>query len=352
MKAPETSSGSGTLWQTLKRPPWRTLVPAVSLLLLVLVARALWSPGRDFTDGRHDFGRNGVWMQHGWIGADSWFIENERQHKLPLFRSVQKVREMTSLMKRNGVRDIFPHLCPTTPKGEIMPVDDRQTEVLLREAGNIRVLPWVGGVLDADVSPDIASRRQTFTRSIRALLLRHPKLAGVHLNVEPWPSGNKNMLVLLDEIRQALPPGKLLSVAAYPPPTRWHPFPEVHWEEDYFKQVASRVDQMAVMMYDTALKDPKLYQHLMRGWTQQILDWSAQAKRPPEILLGVPTYDDAGVGYHNPDVENLPFALMGIHAGLASYPKPPAHYAGAAVYCEWETDEAEWKYWREHFRRP
>ncbi|MDQ3813353.1 MAG: glycosyl hydrolase family 18 protein [Armatimonadota bacterium] len=338
-------------WKFIKRPPWRTIVPAVSLLLLLFLAHAVWSPGYDVTDGRHDLSRNGIWLQHGWLGHNSWFIQYGKTDKLPRFRNVQRVRELAALLRHHHITDVFPHLCPTQPDGAIMPVDDRQTEMFLRELQGFRVLPWIGGVLDSDVAPDNAQRRKVFVNSIKDLLHKHPKFAGVHLNVEPWPSGHKEMLVLLEEIRQALPAGKILSVAAYPPPTFWHRFPEVHWEQAYFKQVAQRVDQMAVMMYDTSLKDGKLYQNLMRSWTQQVLDWSqvASGQKSPVILLGVPTYDDAGVGYHNPDVENLANALPGIHASLGRSAQLPAHYQGVAIYCEWETTEPEWQHLREHF---
>ena len=75
-----------------------------------------------------------------------------------------------------------------------------------------------------------------------------------------------------------------------------------------------------------------------------VLDWSEG--RP--VLLGVPTYSDADTGYHDPSVENLEHALLGIHAGLASRPLP-ANYQGIAIYCDWETDEAEWGHWQKHF---
>ena len=45
----------------------------------------------------------------------------------------------------------------------------------------------------------------------------------------------------------------VLSVAAYPPPTKWHRFPDVHWHGSYMHKVADRCDQLAVMMYDTAI---------------------------------------------------------------------------------------------------
>jgi hypothetical protein len=339
-------------WQFIKRPPWRTIALGLAIILLILTARAIWRPGHIVTDGRHDLARNGMWLQHGWLGHDSWFIENDRTDRLPRFRSAAKIRELAATLRRNHVTDIFPHLCPTRLDGAVMPVDDKQTELFLKETKGIRVLPWIGGVIDADVTPDMPARRKVFVQSAAALLRRHPQLAGVHLNVEPWPSGHANMLKLLEELRQALPKGKLLSVAAYPPPTYWHPFPEVHWDEPYFKEVAARVDQMAVMMYDTSLRDGKIYQYLMRSWTQQILDWTAEGAKPPQILLGIPTYADAGVEYHKPDVENIKNALPGIHAGLNQYEKPPAHYHGVAVYCEWETSDEEWDYWRENFMKP
>lgn len=354
MSSPKSNSKLRNLVQAVKRPPWRTVVPATTLLLLVLVGRMVWSPGRDVTDGRHDGSNNGIWLQHGWLGHDSWFVENDRTDRFPRFRSAAKIRELASTLRRNHIKDVFPHLCPTRPSGEIMLVDDKQTELFLSELRGFRVLPWIGGVMNADVTPDLPQRRQVFVRSIAALLRKHPRLAGVHLNVEPWPSGNNGMLILLDEIRAAIPTGKILSVAAYPPPTHWHPFPEVHWEKAYFKEVAKRVDQMAVMMYDTALKDGKLYQHLMRSWTNQVIDWTTTLDnhKSPAILLGVPTYDDAGVGYHNPNVEDIGNSLMGIHSGLISYRTLPSHYQGVAVYCEWETTDSEWRYWREHFSKP
>ena len=157
-------------------------------------------------------------------------------------------------------------------------------------------------------------------------------------------SGETNFLTLLDEIRTALPKGKLVSVAAYPPPTRFQPFEDVHWSRDYFVQVSRHSDQMVVMMYDTGLQKSKLYQHLMAGWTGEVLDWSGNTP----VLLGVPTYNDEGVDYHNPKVENLENALLGIHRGLAGK-SLPANYQGVAIYCEWETDAGEWQYFERHF---
>jgi hypothetical protein len=279
----------------------------------------------------------------GW-GADEWFIQHRKTNEFVRYRNPESIRELAARLRRHHITDAFPHLCPADSTGKIPAVDAAQVERFLDAFVDFRVMPWVGGPNGNDVRLNDEKWRARFVSDIRALLSAHPRLAGVQVNVEPLPSGDTNLLKLLDEIRVALPGGKVLSIAAYPPPTRWHRFPEVHWEELYFRQVARRCDQMVVMTYDAAQRIPKTYQKLMADWTEEILVWS-QGK---EILVGVPTYADANVDYHDPKVENLTNALLGIHRGL-SRSTIPASYRGVAIYCEWEMDDGEWRYLVEHF---
>jgi hypothetical protein len=333
------------IWQHLQRPPWRTLLLLLAVLGGIAVAYRLWSPGQTIIDGRHDRGTNGIWLQHGWLGDDQWFARTGRGQAL--FRNTPRIEGLARLLSAHGIQYVFPHLCPCDPMGAIPPVDHPQTELFLDHFAGFRVLPWVGGVLDVHCSPESERWRREFIASVQDLLQTHPRLAGIQINIEPMPSGNEPFLTLLRELRQALPDGKILSVAAYPPPTRWHPFPDVHWDEHYFQQVAAQVDQMAVMMYDTALRVPKLYQSLTSRWTQEVVTWAGET----EVLLGLPAYDDAGVGYHDPRVENLKNGLQGLHAGLSHFAKLPANYQGIAIYCEWEMDPPEWAYLEAHFTR-
>lgn len=338
---------SRRFWTLLKRPPWRTVVAVVVLLLLGLLVYAIWSPGEDVTDGRHDRGRNAIWLQHGWLGDDLWFRRNNKEDQIPRFRRREEIRKLAALLRRHHIRDVFPHLCPTKSTGELPGVDSDQAKRLLDEFAGFRALPWVGGVRHNQAYPQRTSWRRCFVASVVGLLEAHPRLAGIHVNIEPCASGSADFLALLDELRTAMPQGKILSVAAYPPPTFWQRVPEVHWDRAYYREVAGRVDQLAVMMYDTSIRFQKPYRHLMVAWTKEVLEWSGDT----EVLLGLPAYDDPGVGYHRPDVENLPNALLGIHAALLDYPSLPADYAGAAIYCEWEMSDTEWRHFREHFLR-
>ena len=333
-----------SLWQKIKQPPWRTIVPGCGLLLILAGSFWLWSPGLDVRDGRHDRNQNGIWISHGWLGDDGWFTSNGKTNELSRYRNQEVVRALAAKFRARHITDVIPHLCPADIEGPIPAVDATQTEKFLDEFAGFRVMPWIGGPNGGSARYRNEKWRQAFLGSVKQLLATHPRFAGVHLNVEPLTSGDADFLELLDELKASLPTGKLLSIAAYPPPTRWQPSEDVHWNESYFREVAKRCDQIAVMMYDTSLRAPKLYQNLMATWTTEVMNWS----EGKPVLLGVPTYSDTGVAYHHPRVENLPNALSGIHRGLSRQPLP-ANYQGVAIYCDWETDDSEWNHFQEHF---
>jgi hypothetical protein len=331
------------------RSPWRVPCVFLAFFLAVVVAYALWSPGDVVVDGRHDRARNGLWLGHAWLGDDAWFLRNGKAGRMATYRNDDTLRALAAKLAAHGIRDVYPHLCPAAASGALPGVDAAQVERFLDHfAAGHRVLPWVGGVFGGSARIEEAAWRKTFCASVGALLADHPRLAGVQVNVEPCPSGNAAFLELLRELRAAMPAGKILSVAAYPPPTVWQPSAEVHWDEAYFRAVAGEVDQLAVMMYDTGIRWRKPYVRLMAEWTREVLAWSEGR----EVLLGLPAYHDAGTGWHDPVIENLETALAGVHRGLAAGAEVPANFAGVAIYSEWEMDAGEWDYLARHFARP
>ena len=324
------------------------MIVAVCAIIIGLgLAYLLWTPGLDIRDGRHDRGHNGIWLAHGWLGGDEWFIRNSKTNELQRYRDGAQIRQLADKLRHHHITDVFPHLCPADTTGALPPVDVQQVERFLDAFEGIRVIPWIGGPNDNPVTLDDPKWRASFAEHTRRILIRHPRLAGVQVNVEPLRSGDRGFLKLLEELRGVMPTNKTLSVAAYPPPTRWHPYPDVHWDASYFREVARRCDQLAVMAYDAGQRIPKTYQRLMADWTREILGWS----EGKEVLIGVPVYDDVGVGYHDPRVENLTNALLGIHRTLAAS-SVPENFRGVAIYCEWEMDAAEWQHLREHFLKP
>lgn len=296
----------------------------------------IWQPGSEAL--LPDFANNAIWIGHGWLGDDAWFARNGRDPAE--FRSEAKISALFRKLADHRIKTVYPHLCPAQPDGKIAAYADVQIERFLdlAEKYGIKVIPWIGGVLEESARPDDERWRRNFIASVGELLKKHPRLAGVQINIEPLPGGNADLLRLLDELRPVVA-NKTLSVAAYPPPTRWHRFPDVHWRLVYINRVARHCDQLAVMMYDTAIPLEKFYVKLMTDWTHELVG----AVRPTgcELLLGIPAYEDAGVGYHHPHVENISSALRGI-SGSDRLDR----IGGIAIYCEWEMSDAKWQRWR------
>ena len=344
---------------TPRRRCWRRPRFWLGVLALIVAATLLhwcWQPGLETANSADNRARNALWMNHGWLGNDAWFAPDKFDQK-PRFRAASNIAQMAQTCRENGIRDLYPHLTPTDDNGAIIGADDAQIERLLDNTNGLRVMPWIGGRLGTHIVPTDKARTARLVASVAALLTRHPRLAGVHLNVEPWRSGDAAMLDLLEQLHAVVGPKRVLSVAAYPPQTGGMPF-KMAWSETYLRQVAARCDQMAFMFYDTSIHDRKLYQWFVARWTKASLEWT-DGPRAPEVLLGVPTYGDAGTRwgplYHDPRVENLVTSLAGVRRGLSDYRAQhgdlPARYAGAAIYCEWETDATEWREWRANFAR-
>ena len=336
--------------ETLPVPEWLKKIGRSALRIGIALAVLLgvpalcyliWQPGEDTTFPA--FPDNAIWIGHGWLGDDGWFDRNGRNRGD--FRSGEKISALFRKLADNRISVVHPHLCPARKDGRIAPCDSAQTErfLTLAEQYGIRVVPWVGGVLFDSARPDDRRWRQKFISSIGELLEKHPKLAGVQVNIEPLPDGDRDFLRLLEELRPRMR-GKILGVAAYPPPTRWQENPHVHWQERYLREVAGRCDQLTVMMYDTAIPLAKFYTKLMTDWTESLTGIVRSGKC--RLVLGIPAYEDPGVGYHRAGAENIISALRGISAARRN-----GEISGIALYCEWEMTEAKWRQWRGFIRR-
>ena len=326
---------------------WFSRAAAVRLAVLIfgaLAAYALWNPGVPESHGRFDQGRNALWLAHGWLGGPDWFVRNERPREA--YESPAAFHRLAETCRRNGIAYVFPHLCPAEATGALPPLDPAKVAPLAAALPEAMILPWVGGVFQQDCPIDSAAWRDTFVSNCAALLQQHPELDGIHLNIEPLPDGNAGYLLLLADLKRRLPAGRMLSVAAYPPPTRWHPHPEVHWSEAYYAEIARHADQIVPMLYDTSIRVPKAYVSLVRRWTREVLLWG----HTREVVLGVPAYEDEGVGYHDPRVENIENALAGVNAGLADLGESRGGFTGIAVYADWTTSDEEWAAFRRQFR--
>ena len=103
------------------------------------------------------------------------------------YRDPEVVAELRQNLDAAGVTRVYPHLCPADHDGSIADWDSVHTARFLDEMGGIEVLPWIGGVYNVSALPDDPGWRDPFVASVRSLVVEHPRIAGVHLNIEPLP---------------------------------------------------------------------------------------------------------------------------------------------------------------------
>jgi len=224
-------------------------------------------------------------------------------------------------------------------------------DTLKRACPEVCVQAWIGLPL-AQRGPsaweghvelwDLASREAIVAFCVH--ILQVADFDGIHLDPEPVSSDDGSLLALLEETRSAVAEDYVLSLAS----KRILWFGEgllartvrlVAWSPAYYRNVAARVDEVALMTYDTMLPLPDLY----RAWThfQVVALTRALEATGTRVFIGVPTSEER-TWTHRPYAENMTSGLLGLLDGLADSAARPDVVTGAAVYPLWETDEEEW----------
>lgn len=171
---------------------------------------------------------------------------------------------------------------------------------------------------------------------------------GIHFDVEHVNNGDAAYLALLEETKRAIGPQHRLSIAANDwLPTWLNRLPVLggyKWSDDYVRMVAERVDQIAVMTYDSFMPTDWLYRlwlrEQVRGLERGLTDSRA------ELLIGVSVSRES-TSTHRLVAENLRSGLSGVCAGIAPSSDARRVVSGVAIYASWEADETDWQVWQD-----
>ena len=286
--------------------------------------------------------RNAVWLEHRWL---------EKAQPVPAMES------LLSTLAARGVQYVYPHLIPFDREGRLPPHSREQMrefrDTARRVAPQMRVLPWIGGlrVGHKRMRPgtiDLAdlAQRQRMVAECRGLI--DEGFDGVHLNIEPIDDGNLDILALLQALRTAIGPDKILSVSAIrPAPWSLPATRNFLWTADYYRRLASAVDQIVIMVYDTGLPTAALYQRYV-AYAARFMTATLGEGTHARVLLGLPTYDETGI-MHRAGVETLENALLGVVSGLRGKGEGGT-FEGVALYAEWTTEDDEWSAYEDIWR--
>ncbi|MCL5035585.1 MAG: glycosyl hydrolase family 18 protein [Chloroflexi bacterium] len=279
-------------------------------------------------------GGNALWLKHSWVGD---------RHTPDEYRS------LAARLKKMKITDAYFHSGPFNGNGTVNRDRFSNAPELIKNmkklAPDIRLQAWLGqieakagGPLDLS-SP--ATRKNIIDTSCKFMDMGFD---GIHYDIEPIYSGDGDFLSLLKDTRKSTKSrGKVLSVAAHKP----EPVPNIesilrkfisytgYWKRSYFLDVARETDQVAVMSYDSGAPVPFLYGNLV-SW---ITEWSVK-NGVQNLYVGVPSYDEI-TGGHNPRVENVGNALMGLKKGASKLKPGDRKKVGSAIYADWTTSDEE-----------
>ncbi|WP_406219637.1 hypothetical protein [Streptomyces canus] len=305
-------------------------------LLTVAVALRLNYAG-DPADGTRTRGKDAIWLGHAWVDGR---------------KTDADVTALARRLRDTGIRDLYVHAGPLehdgTLPGSAYPKARWLIGAVHKAAPGIRVQAWLGDKL-ATESPDglrltEKDTRAAVVRSTRQIL--DAGFDGAHFDLEPLHSGDKDYLDLLDALHQVTRAhGVPLSVAAH----QIDPLPALHsvagtltghpkwWSQAYFGQVARRVDQIAVMSYDTAMPLESLYGGYVAQQTSLALEVTPAST---DLLMGLPFFHETKLG-HRAAAETVPAAVRGVRLGLSRTDADRANF-GVALYVDFAATEADW----------
>jgi hypothetical protein len=283
-------------------------------------------------------GVNALWARHQWVGQA---------------HSDGEYRALADTLRQGEISDVFFHVGPLDPDGTIPPGRYAHARELLaamdRLAPGVRAQAWIGQVTRQGGGPldlDRQAVRDRIERTAKTFL--DLGFDGIHYDIEPVYPVDGEFLELLDRTHDLTGGrGVVLSVsleqlelvngmqrvaATVLPDIHYPPRPS----RSFLEQAAKRVDQVAIMAYDTELPADWL---VGRHFAWQAEHVAELVGDQVTVFVGVPTYAQ---GQPFPWAENLRSAIRGTRRGLDRLDHQPFHPVGLAIYADWTTTPDEW----------
>ncbi|WP_434596009.1 hypothetical protein [Streptomyces sp. A5-4] len=328
------------------RLKWPRRVALTLVLLLVVplltagVSLRLNYAGH-YEDGTRTRGRDAIWLGHAWVDGR---------------RKDADLSAFAARIKGTGIKDLYVHAGPLEHNGTLpasaYPRARWLVDAVHREMPGVRVQAWLGDRL-ATEEPDgmrlaDAGTRAAVVRSTGRIL--DAGFDGVHFDLEPLLSDDRDYLSLLDDLGELTRAREApLSVAAH----QIDPLPALHsvngavsgrekwWSQAFFAEVARRVDQIAVMSYDTWMPLESMYGGYVAQQTSLALEATPEGT---DLLMGLPFFHEDDLGHHE-NAETVAAAVRGARLGLGRTDRHRKQF-GLALYVDFAATEADWAAYR------
>lgn len=308
----------------------------VPVLVLAAVAVWLWAEGTGTgaADARAS-AADGLWMGHAWVDGQ---------------RTQSDVDTLAAQLRTTGIHDLFVHTGPLSDDGSLDPALRPNarwlTGALHLALPGVRVQSWLGNVVGENrLDLEKPATRDQIVTSARQVLA--DGFDGVHLDLEPVADGTPGFLTLLSAMHE-LTGAKhaVLSVAAHQleplpglhSPARWLIGKPHWWSTGYLHEVATRVDEVAIMAYDSGVP----FEDAFAGYVRVQTELALKAV-PPQVtlLIGLPAYHTDEPGHT--DAETVAAAIHGVRMALGGLSTRPF---GVAMYADFSATAEDWQSYR------
>ncbi|MFE0737639.1 hypothetical protein [Streptomyces sp. NPDC058855] len=335
---------SGRLRRVWRKGRWFVL-GLVSVLVVLPLSGALALRVNYAGDVREDArtrGKDAIWLGHAWVDG--------RRTDADLAAFAERV-------KGTGIRDLYVHAGPLDHDGTLRADRYPRARWLIdgvhRTMPGIRVQAWLGDILATEgpvgLRLEDPRSRAAVVGSTRQIL--DAGFDGVHFDLEPLHSDDAHYLSLLDDLGKLTRARRVpLSVAAH----QIDPLPGAHsvlgvvsggsekwWSQEFFGQVARRVDQIAVMSYDTWMPLEGMYGGYVAQQTSLALEVTPEST---DLLMGLPFFHEDDLGHHE-SAETVAAAVRGTRLGLGRT-DPGRERFGVALYVDFAAREEDWAAYR------
>ncbi|MEW9547971.1 hypothetical protein [Nonomuraea sp. NPDC050783] len=274
-------------------------------------------------------GNDALWLGHMWVDGR---------------RTEKDVERLADRLRATGIKDVYVHSGPFDEDGRLDPAKYPNARNFVqwmhKKLPAVRVSAWLGQSVENALDLDDPASRANVLAGVAAVM--EQGYDGVHYNFEPVGDGDGQFLDLLERTRRHT---RLLSTST----PQIEPYPglrllargalghDKYWSPGYFRQVAARVDQVAVMTYDSGTPTGSLYGGHAARQAGLALDLVPEGKF---LLIGAPAYHDHGLPWLDA-AESVATAAEGARLAVSGH--GPRERFGLALYVDFAATEEDWR---------
>ncbi|WP_188196460.1 hypothetical protein [Nonomuraea sp. SYSU D8015] len=274
-------------------------------------------------------GNDALWLGHMWVDGR---------------RTERDVERLAVRLRATGVKDVYVHSGPFEWDGRLDPAKypnaGNFVKWMHKNLPTVRVSAWLGQAVKNGLDLDDPEARDNVLAGIAAIMKQG--YDGIHYNFEPIGDGDTEFLDLLERTRQHT---KLLSTSV----PQIEPYAgmrlaarailghDKYWSGGYFEQVVSRVDQVAIMTYDSGTPAQSLYGGYAARQAELALGMVPEEKH---LFIGAPAYHDHGLPWLDA-AESVAMAAEGARLALTEHGRRERF--GLALYVDFAATEEDWR---------